>query len=233
MRYVTRGPAEFQVVKTHGGLTDFQGAQLAEFAAMVQNGSVAPPLVFHTTNGNITTKGVQKFFARYGFPILMTVDTSELGQGGVEAVRDRYEHALGLNKERSAILYAWLHVWDVLRVCCGAQLSKYWRAHLLGEEDDTQGHFGAEEGPVSLCSRVDLSELEERLMSTRLYRKMHESVPALGTVSDVDGQLTGSYCKACERRIVQFGLQHNDKCDLTVNQMCKLPERQDNDLCKK
>ena len=235
--YGSRRPKKsYQVIKTHGGLTPTQEAQLMEYSESVANGTSEAPAVYYTSSGNMSTRGVRKFQSKYDFPTTMTVDTADIAPDMWNATKALYEEKLGLSTQQSAMVFSWLDIWDKLRMCCGRQMSKQWRMHLLGVDEDPDGsaeRFGNEVNAIEMCSNVNVSALEVELMDTALYKRMHASVPALGTVSDVDGQLTGSYCQSCQDRIVQFSLPHRENCSRSVEELCADEDYQDNEACQR
>ena len=211
------------MLKTHGRLSDKQKLILKDLDAWV----------FHTTNLHHTRNpDVRKFDQDLGFPVVMSVDTSEVGAEGYEVARDKYQQLLGLTLTQIDLMYDWLSKWDVLRVCCGEQMSKYWRAELQGMPllEDKKGKFQGE-NPVEVCSSLDISDIERALMETILYQKMRKEVPMLARVSNNDLEFTGHYCQQCNRNIRAFNLSFNNGCSKPLAVYCR--GQKDNPHCKK
>ena len=216
------GPNEYQVVKTHGKLKKVQTEILNRTAQVLRDAKtplVEWPWVFHTTYKVGRDKAAQHgnhrdLEGKFGFPTVMTVSTSQLTDG-FQSMRKEYMEMLSLTDAQAELVYEWLAVWDQLRVCCGKQMSKKWRQHLHFRSEITQvdantrGKFGDEEGPISMCQKLDLVKVENALMNTKLYKRMHKHVALLGAVSDADGQLNGNYCQTCEENVRDFKLGFN------------------------
>lgn len=148
---------------------------------------------------------------------VMSVDTSSISplQDGYQVERQAYERVFHLSSAESQMLYDWLEKWDVLRQCCGVQMSDAWRAHLNASAPQYYPRDPASERSrraVAFCASQDITAVEKSLMSTTLYKLMHHRVAMLERPSEVDGPLTGSYCETCNQNITKYGRGFNQHC---------------------
>ena len=171
--------------------------------------------VFETTRNHTHGHAAQQM-RKYDIPSKVVVDTEDVKKYGFNAGRSEYEAAFQLNSTQSTILYEWVKLWDILRMCCGSQMSQAWREVLVGDVPvrESQASFGASpNAAISVCSSHNISQVEEELLNTELYRAMHDRAPMLGRASNVDGQFTGSYCERCQRLVTRFKLGFSEPCD--------------------
>lgn len=160
-----------------------------------------PPFVWQTTKHDSPRPVYEAKKAGMKITELLTLDRETVVRYGYVADKDEYSKLLGLTQHEESILYEWLELWDILRVCCGMQMSKGWRAAL---QSDSPSHHR--------CSMYNIDVVEKSLMHSKLYESMIGRVPTLGQVSQVDGPLTGSYCSECSKNIRLKGLGFNNKC---------------------
>ena len=179
---------EFQVLKSHGPMADLATEKFENISALQkmhpQEGNKV--WVFQTTELNVSMHDFARQHHAWNFPSVLTVDTSEVGAQGDEVDREDYERIFSLTPRESDILYDWLRLWDKLRVCCGVQMSASWRDYLKhgrGGRNLLGSHFmGQTSRSIELCTRINVTEVEQALLKTELFSKMHKAVPMLGKV---------------------------------------------------
>ncbi|XP_060594121.1 uncharacterized protein LOC132748497 [Ruditapes philippinarum] len=125
-----------------------------------------------------------------------------------------YQKFFGLSNENMTHVVEYLRYWDILRVCCGTQMSSDWRNHLAPEKNYRNHH-----DPHSLlypaCEMYNISNVETLLLKSHAYKTFssHSSLKnILGKPSLIDGNLDGSYCKRCNANISKNKLHMNKRC---------------------
>ncbi|XP_045197257.2 uncharacterized protein LOC123551986 isoform X2 [Mercenaria mercenaria] len=125
-----------------------------------------------------------------------------------------YQPIFNVSDKQMQFAVEYLRYWDILRLCCGKQMSADWRNHLSPSESYIFHH-----DPHSLtypaCEMYNISEVEQLMMKTYVY-KQFGNVPSLhdiiGKPSNVDGDIDGYYCDRCNRNISTKHLGFNEKC---------------------
>eukprot|EP00729_Bicosta_minor_P007506 gene7506-10011_t len=134
-----------------------------------------------------------------------------------------YAPLFGLTVRETAVLEAYIHDWDVLRLCCGTQLSKGYRSVLWnagsvrgGGAADTE--TGAEPAapvvPAPLpqqrhaCENYNIPAVEMNLVNSDIFKRGRD-VPRLLQASLRDGPFTGKYCKCANQMISEKKLAFN------------------------
>ena len=101
----------------------------------------------------------------------------------------------------------YMRAWDVLRRCCGPQMSKDYRARLYS---DTR--YVPHRGPGSVdydsCEMYDVDAIERELVGLRLFKECDD----LRTLQDkVDwATLNGTFCSRYKEAAIETGAQMND-----------------------
>ncbi len=106
----------------------------------------------------------------------------------------------------------YLELWDKLRVCCGQQMSKYWRNELL-PIDSPRKDLGMKNH--SFCGSLDVDDVEGRLMDTKIYRLIdgYENLRHMNSPSTLDPLLTGTYCSSYNDIVREQGIGFGEKAN--------------------
>ena len=212
LRTQIRGPNEYLVIKDHK-LIAYEKRDIRTYMPQ-------PAWIFETTR-NRETGYAAKQLAKIGkakYPTVLAIDTADVAISGYQVARPEYETVFALTPEQSNMLYEWLYYWDILRMCCGVEMSQAWRDVIIGPNvagvRQSKHSFGNVSSSIvlKLCGQHNITKVEHDLMRTTLYHRMHVRVPMLGKVSDADGPLTGHYCKTCAINIRDFGLGFHEDC---------------------
>ena len=104
---------------------------------------------------------------------------------------------------RAPVPLALQELWDKLRVCCGAQMSRSFRASLqhTGNHTWKSGHGGGQfqyggrrRSPAEYCRTYDLDDIEQKLMASRVFKTCGENIKYTQRMSQMDAVVDGSYC---------------------------------------
>ena len=183
-------------------------AEVDAFDAATRADRAGPAWLFATVDGDARAAAeLEARLAARGWNatiLVLVAPRAALDARGADAVVEAYAPVFGLSVAQADALRAYMALWMVLRRCCGAQMSQHWRRALH--------EGGPARGGAAECAALDLGAVEARLLATEVYRK-YRRVAAIRTVSDVDGDLDGSYCLRCAEQVQRHRLGFNDKCD--------------------
>ena len=139
----------------------------------------------------------------------MTQTPAELSVHGWHHFAAMYAHAFRLTTPQLYALVDYIRHWDVLRQCCGAQMSKDWRATLQGHDARTPDP--AVHSPwYAACEAYNLDVVEAMLVSTEVFRRFGAHGQWIKKLSTHDGDLNGTYCSWANNEIARHNLQFND-----------------------
>ena len=103
----------------------------------------------------------------------------------------------------------YMYYWEILRICCGKQMSKHWRNYL-----QKKSYKGYKNSYIP-CHEYDISEVENQFIKTYVYQHF-SPIPSvhkiIGRPSNVDGDLDGTYCERCNKNIKIKSLKFNEDC---------------------
>lgn len=146
--------------------------------------------------------------------IQKTVDLDEVGRAGFY-IATQYQKHFGLSDNKMVHVLEYLRYWDILRQCCGKQMSSDWRNKLAPQKGYKQHHE-----PNSLtypaCEMYNITQVETLFINTYIYQKFSRTESlrnCIGKPAIMDGVLDGTYCERCNRNIIKMKLQKiNDIC---------------------
>ena len=135
-------------------------------------------------------------------------DLETLSEIGVDGIIREYANIFELLPGQIDIMMEYFNIWDKLRICCGLQMSNYWRNELLPtnsskKDINMKNH--------SLCPTLDIDATERQFMETRLYKLMdqYERMRYINRPSLVDGILNGTYCSRYNEEVRKTGVGFN------------------------
>mmetsp|Transcript_18654 Transcript_18654/g.57345 ORF Transcript_18654/g.57345 Transcript_18654/m.57345 type:complete len:299 (-) Transcript_18654:53-949(-) len=129
-----------------------------------------------------------------------------------------YQRPLGLTDQQTADLAEYMRYWEILRRCCGSQMSKDFSARLLGRKrtrDDADVAF-------DMCEAYDISAVESMLMGTRIYRDFSPTIDLVARLSTYDQHFDGSYCLRSQVATKKCRLVMNDK---RIKKLLTMPDQ--------
>ena len=127
-----------------------------------------------------------------------------------------YTPALNLSPVQGAQLSRYINLWDILRMCCGAQMSTAYRETLWLKKTGGGGGGGGGGAPAHECERHDLDAVEKEMLQTDVFTSCGQ-IDLIGRLSDNDGRLTGSYCSEARKQTIQNELAFNDARYLEID----------------
>ena len=128
----------------------------------------------------------------------------------------KYQSFFGLSKSEMLDVIDYLRYWDILRLCCGLQMSSDWRNYLIdyyngsqtnltGYENfiKTSGHHNFTSPSYPACEIYDIDQVSYRLLRNPLAQQMlkYPNLRRMVQPSEADGPLTETYCSVMNEKI--------------------------------
>ncbi|XP_045194317.2 uncharacterized protein LOC123549938 [Mercenaria mercenaria] len=116
-----------------------------------------------------------------------------------------YQRFFGVSNDKMKIIVEYLRYWDILRLCCGKQMSADWRNH-LSPEPNYEWHHDPHSPTYPACEMYNISQVEQLFINTYAFQKfahIDSLVHVIGRPSNVDDKLNGQYCVRCNIDISQ------------------------------
>ena len=133
--------------------------------------------------------------------IVYVQETAAVAMRDWRIVED-YAYAFGLLPESAAVgeVVAYVRLWDVLRRCCGPQLSEDYRARLYGKvKNVTVAQFapmtrGPGDVAYDACEMYDIDAVERAITKTELFKRCPD-MNKMGGRGDAEwATLSGDFC---------------------------------------
>lgn len=145
------------------------------------------------------------------------------------ALAFEYGQIFNLNQEQIHSLVAYIRYWEILRRCCGAQMSAANRIRLKYRPSDDQRMFSQKlhlleqkrKGSVDeigrdMCEGFDIAGIERLVTDTYVFRQCGSRISRIRQASARDLPFDGSYCARAEVATAKYNLQFNDPRYLTL-----------------
>ena len=168
--------------------------------------------LFATSRSNSSSSKLRNAYSDWrskGYDIRYIQDLS-LASEREHLIALEYQSIFGLTNKNMQDIIEFLKYWDVLRRCCGMQMSRHWRAHLMSRDKVLGG--GVDSSKVSFCQGHNISSIENDFMATKLYQelKVRPKLRPMLSPSNVDDVLDGSYCSRYNDFVRNTGAQFNE-----------------------
>jgi len=140
--------------------------------------------------------------AVHNAPVKFVQTMSELREKGFKLVKE-YKDVFGFSSQQIDELMEYLRYWTILRQCCGCQMS---HDRMLDIAETKGNRRWAHTDPLyPACEIYNITNLELQFASSVLYKRHGHRNRQLRTVSDLDGNLDGTYCQAFLKHYVETG----------------------------
>uniref|UniRef100_A0A6S8C759 Uncharacterized protein n=1 Tax=Aplanochytrium stocchinoi TaxID=215587 RepID=A0A6S8C759_9STRA len=162
--------------------------------------------VFMTSKMREKDKEYIESVRKFGYTIPFVQSVSDVSKLSHQILYE-YQSVFELPDEDMMLLGEFMRYWDILRQCCGVQMSSSWRQQLLDENITSNEH-----NPwYSACDTYNISRVESRFMSSILFNEINR-LPRLRSmlrVSGRDAELNGSYCERYNTAVRRNHLHFN------------------------
>jgi hypothetical protein len=165
-------------------------------------------VVFATSAGG--AEGTYTALRTAGFVVPYIADTSMVAARGHFSVRE-YQTVLEMTDKEMDVLVEYIRFWDILRLCCGKQMSDDWRNRLFPRQNYNI-HRSAHDPAYAGCEIYNITKVEENLRSTVLYTAIarFDHLKPMLRPSQVDGDLDGTYCERYNEVVRAIGTGFNE-----------------------
>jgi len=181
-----------QVIKSHGP----SEAAIQNISAGRSNATRL--WVFTTKAGQ--DQSVKQRVARMNKNVTYEASVETVGRLGVHIIYE-YQQFFNIPTKLMDLVYEYMRYWDILRVCCGPQMSEDWRQALLNNTS-YRPHHSHESPAYPACEMYDLDKVEELYLNSVLMKRF--SLPS---------KFDGTYCSRCSANIQKRHLKFNEHCD--------------------
>lgn len=154
-------------------------------------------IIFTTAKTKTQATEIKSSLEEQGHDVAYVQDMETLKRGGIPRIAHDFAFGYDLPREDEEKLAEYFSQWEILRQCCGEQMSKNWRNDLLPEV------YKKDEKTHPFCANHDIDEIEKTFMETELYSWLdaYPNMRPFNKPSLRDGDLTGTYCSAYNGRI--------------------------------
>ncbi|KAL7473429.1 hypothetical protein ACHAXS_014105 [Conticribra weissflogii] len=176
------------VLKTHNDLSGFLVKDTVLFTAALDK--------------NEAREAMERL-TREGHTVAFIQDMESLKENGVLGLVEQYVDGFGLSSEQGKDLADYFSKWEILRQCCGQQMSARWRNDMLPEKfkrKDLSHH--------PTCPTYDIDEVEQKFMKTNLFSliEQYSNMLPMNRPSLNDDDLNGTYCSSYNHLVRTEGL---------------------------
>lgn len=145
------------------------------------------------------------------------------------ALAFEYGQIFNLNQEHIHSLVAYIRYWEILRRCCGAQMSATNRMRLKYQPSDDRRMFSqkldvlqqkrmesVDEIGRDMCEGFDIAGIERLVVDTYVFRQCGSRISRIRQASARDLPFDGTYCARAEVATAKHDLHFNDPRYLTL-----------------
>lgn len=160
-------------------------------------------VVFTTAVSKEEARKMERRLTRQGHTVAFVQNMESIKEEGVAGLVDEYVTGYGLSERDRTNLNEYFSNWEILRQCCGQQMSARWRNDMVPEKFKID-KFGSH----PTCPTYDIDVIEKAFMETELYSMINKypSVQPLNKASLNDGYLNGTYCSSYNHLVRTQGL---------------------------
>lgn len=119
-----------------------------------------------------------------------------------------YQAIFGISDALMKHIIDYLQYWEILRRCCGKQMSSDWLNHLSPMEN-YRPHHDIHSATYPACEMYIISNVEKHFMNTYIYKRFAKTKSLKYSIG---GPYDGSFCERCNDNIIKKRLQFNEDC---------------------
>ena len=132
--------------------------------------------------------------------------TATVANRGWKIVED-YRPFFDITDGEFSDVVQYIRAWDVLRRCCGPQMSRDYRARLYGNEKYIP-HRGPGSVDYDCCEMYDVDAIERELVGLRLFKKCDDLRPLQEGIAWAT--LDGTFCSRYKEAAIKTGAGFNE-----------------------
>jgi len=178
------------ILKTHSDLAYYLSDNAVVFTAAEDRNEAAAMRARLEKDGHIVA-------------FVQDMETVKEKDGGLYSLIDVYVAGYNLPEKHRRLLREYFVQWEILRQCCGKQMSIKWRNDMMPIQYKID-KFGSH----PKCATIDIDIVERTFMNTQIYTLIDEypSVRELNKPSMKDDALNGTYCSSYNHLVRTLGL---------------------------
>jgi len=176
------------VVKTHSSVDEFLNCNATIFTTAMDRKEAAK---------------ISERLSQEGHAVAFVQDMESLKEIGIPGLVRTYIKGFGLSKSNEEEMIKYFSNWELLRQCCGKQMSSRWRNDLFPE------HLKNKQiEPHPTCKSYNIDNVEKEFMGSKLFQVIEEypNVRPLNKPSLLDGALNGTYCSSYNNLVQTKGV---------------------------
>ncbi|KAL7530405.1 hypothetical protein ACHAWF_003363 [Thalassiosira exigua] len=139
-----------------------------------------------------------------GFKKVMYVQDLETVAERGHHIIDDYAHIFSLSSFQRNELLEYMRYWDILRICCGKQMSNKWRMEQWPEWKIGKEFIDTHDPRYPACSMFNIDEVERLFLNTTLHKRIKGHSIAAGV-----RHLNGTYCSCYNKLVKTQGVEFN------------------------
>ncbi|KAL7527851.1 hypothetical protein ACHAWF_003720 [Thalassiosira exigua] len=134
---------------------------------------------------------------REGYSIAFVQNMETVKNDGLGELVQKYVVGYGLTENDEANLNEYFEKWQILRQCCGQQMSAKWRNDMMPKRYKDPRYTKSH----PTCAGYDIDSVEQSFMNTELYAliEKYPNIKPLNKPSMNDATLNGTYCCSCTK----------------------------------
>lgn len=169
--------------------------------------------IFMTSSGRLSSRTKQELqmvrqMARKNNLRVPYIANTEMVSKRGYLIAYEYQPIFGITDEKMKYILDYMQYWEILRRCCGRQMSTDWLNHLSPIENYTK-HHDLHSVTYPACEMYVIGNVEKQLMNTYIYKRFAHTKSLRYAIG---GSFDGTYCERCNDNIIKKRLQFNDNC---------------------
>ena len=163
-------------------------------------------VIFFTAGTKAHGRKLADDLKKSGGKVGLVQDLETLSEIKAVGFLDLYADFFDLSSQYLPLLHDYFTLWEKLRCCCGAQMSKYWRYEL------NPSTWRTKLDPHPFCSSLDIDAVEKAFMNTTIFKMIDSlGLRVINRPSNRDDALDGSYCSRYNEAVRTNGLKFDTK----------------------
>jgi len=160
-------------------------------------------VVFSTAMDKTDAAAIKASLEEQGHDVAYVQDMETLKKEGIPRIAHDFALGYGLPNEDEKKLVDFFSLWEILRQCCGQQMSRKWRNDLTPEIYRRPTRSGFVEKDHPFCADYRIDEIENAFRETELYSLLEDypNMRLFNKPSTRDKELNGTYCSSYNERV--------------------------------
>ena len=212
------GHTSAHVSKTHNASSATRAGRIGT-VLFVTSGAHSPTYLFDSLRGHepwqVEARKLENAWEIPNASIWYVQNVAAVAKRDWKIIED-YREVFDLNEQEFGAVVQFMRLWDVLRRCCGPQMSLDYRMRLYSEKDYAP-HLTSQSMAWDACEMYDIDQVELLFMQSILVKKCKGVAPGSINLADSleDGlawsKLNGTFCSLYRNAAIHEKLKFNQK----------------------